>query len=126
TVLDARIMSVREYVPKAGDIVDELNNSGSGLADEEPSSLIDLPEFSLEEALQLVGLDEDSAEVKTEKEEPAVTESAVKKDTDELKPEPEELLENSDEELGMLNDMIQATQFPHPHPRSFQIHNRTR
>ena len=52
-----------EYVPKAGDIVDELNNSGGSLADEEPSSLIDLPEFSLEEALQLVGLDEDSTEV---------------------------------------------------------------
>jgi hypothetical protein len=52
-----------EYVIKAGGIVDELNSSGSALAEEEPSSLIDLPEFSLEEALQLVGLDEDSTEV---------------------------------------------------------------
>lgn len=52
-----------EYVIKAGGIVDELNGSGSALAEEEPSSLIDLPEFSLEEALQLVGLDEDSTEV---------------------------------------------------------------
>jgi len=52
-----------EYVIKAGGIVNELSSGGSALAEEEPSSLIDLPEFSLEEALQLVGLDEDSAEV---------------------------------------------------------------
>ena len=53
-----------EYVPKASSIVDELNNSGGSLTDEEPSAFIDLPEFSLEEALQLVGLDEDSTEVR--------------------------------------------------------------
>lgn len=52
-----------EYVVKTGGIADELSSSGSALAEEEPSSLIDLPEFSLEEALQLVGLDEDSTEV---------------------------------------------------------------
>jgi len=52
-----------EYVVKTGGIADELSSSGSALTEEEPSSLIDLPEFSLEEALQLVGLDEDSTEV---------------------------------------------------------------
>jgi len=52
-----------EYVVKTSGIADELSSSGSALAEEEPSSLIDLPEFSLEEALQLVGLDEDSTEV---------------------------------------------------------------
>ncbi|PSN40147.1 hypothetical protein C0J52_14082 [Blattella germanica] len=124
------LAGVGEYVIKAGGIVDELSSSGSGLADEEPSSLIDLPEFSLEEALQLVGLDEDSTEVKSVKEDSsasvsqsatATTSTAKDTDVDSLKPEPDEVLENSDEELGMLSDMIQATQFPHPHPRSFQV-----
>ncbi|PNF38551.1 hypothetical protein B7P43_G04023, partial [Cryptotermes secundus] len=108
-----------EYVVKAGGIVDELNGSGSALAEEEPSSLIDLPEFSLEEALQLVGLDEDSTEVKPIKQDTvagsqsAPGDSSAPKDTgiEDLKPEPDELLDNSDEELGILSDMIQTAQF---------------
>lgn len=40
---------------------------------------------------------------------------------EDLKPEPDELLDHSDEELGILSDMIQTAQFHHPHPRSFQV-----
>ncbi|XP_069679090.1 segmentation protein cap'n'collar isoform X2 [Periplaneta americana] len=117
-----------EYVVKPGGIVDELSPGSSALAEEEPSSLIDLPGFSLEEALQLVGLDEDSTEVKSIKQDPApqsgssTATSSVAKDigVEELKPEPDDLLDNSDEELGILSDMIQTAQFHHPHPRSFQ------
>lgn len=49
--------------------------------------------------------------------------SSAPKDTaiEDLKPEPDELLDNSDEELGILSDMIQTAQFHHPHPRSFQV-----
>jgi hypothetical protein len=49
--------------------------------------------------------------------------SSATKDTgiEDLKPEPDELLDNSDEELGILSDMIQTAQFHHPHPRSFQV-----
>jgi hypothetical protein len=63
TFLTFSLPMLGEYVVKADGIVDELSSGGSVLAEEEPSSLIDLPEFSLEEALQLVGLDEDSTEV---------------------------------------------------------------
>jgi hypothetical protein len=55
----------------------------------------------------------------------APADSSAAKDTgiEDLKPEPDELLDNSDEELGILSDMIQTAQFhhPHPHPRSFQV-----
>lgn len=49
--------------------------------------------------------------------------SSPAKDTsvEDLKPEPDELLDNSDEELGILSNMIQTAQFHHPHPRSFQV-----
>lgn len=63
TSLTSSLSILGEYVVKAGGIVDELSSGGSALAEQEPSSLIELPEFSLEEALQLVGLDEDSTEV---------------------------------------------------------------
>lgn len=43
-------------------IVEDLDTSDRVLSDEAPSALIDLPEFSLEEALQLVGLDENSTD----------------------------------------------------------------
>jgi len=49
--------------------------------------------------------------------------SSPAKDTsiEDLKQEPDELLDNSDEELGILSNMIQTAQFHHPHPRSFQV-----
>jgi hypothetical protein len=52
---------------------------------------------------------------------PAASSAAKDTGIEDLKPEPDELLDNSDEELGILSDMIQTAQFHHPHPRSFQV-----
>lgn len=53
--------------------------------------------------------------------EPAASSAVKDSGIEDLKPEPDELLDNSDEELGILSDMIQTAQFHHPHPRSFQV-----
>lgn len=52
---------------------------------------------------------------------PEASSPAKDSSNEDLKQEPDELLDNSDEELGILSNMIQTAQFHHPHPRSFQV-----
>lgn len=52
---------------------------------------------------------------------PEASSPAKDSSIEDLKQEPDELLDNSDEELGILSNMIQTAQFHHPHPRSFQV-----
>ncbi|XP_067012719.1 segmentation protein cap'n'collar isoform X4 [Anabrus simplex] len=100
-----------EYVLKDA-LEEELNDTSTGLpsTDEEPSALIDLPEFSLEEALQLVGLEEEEEVAEPSKAESTASESS---------PKPAEA-DATDEDLGILGDMMQTVQFQHPAaPRPF-------
>ncbi|KAK7866382.1 hypothetical protein R5R35_009813 [Gryllus longicercus] len=133
-----------EYVLK-DPLADDLNSSTTGLPDESPSAaLIDLPEFSLEEALQLVGLDEDPSDITSDEPSPRKEEKQEEEknpDSEEsasgeaaavaASPEPEEksgtesepsstVPESTDEDLGSFGEMIQTAQFHHPAPRPFQ------
>nr|CAD7408207.1 unnamed protein product [Timema poppensis] len=125
--------------PSIGDVlsdpssVEELSNSSNtAVPGEQPSALIDLPLFSLEEALQLVGLDEEATQQNTPSDKessaeehkappPAVVVPSTSEEEGEEKVEKQQQLE-SDEEPSLLSDMIQTAQFhhPHPHPRAFQ------
>nr|CAD7427886.1 unnamed protein product [Timema monikensis] len=124
--------------PSIGDVlsdpssVEELSNSSNtAVPGEQPSALIDLPLFSLEEALQLVGLDEESTQQNTpsdkelsaeeHKAPPPVVVVPSPSEEEGEKVEKQQQLD-SDEEPSLLSDMIQTAQFhhPHPHPRAFQ------
>nr|CAD7590013.1 unnamed protein product [Timema genevievae] len=125
--------------PSIGDVlsdpssVEELrNSSNTAIPGEQPSALIDLPLFSLEEALQLVGLDEESTQQNTPSDKessaeehkaapPVVVVPSTSEEEGEEKVEKQQQVE-SDEEPSLLSDMIQTAQFhhPHPHPRAFQ------
>nr|CAD7396630.1 unnamed protein product [Timema cristinae] len=124
--------------PSIGDVlsdpssVEELSNSSNtAVPGEQPSALIDLPLFSLEEALQLVGLDEESTQQNTPSDKelsaeehkappPVVVVPSPSEEEGEKVDKQQQL--DSDEEPSLLSDMIQTAQFhhPHPHPRAFQ------
>nr|CAD7440876.1 unnamed protein product [Timema bartmani] len=130
--------------PSIGDVlsdpssVEELrNSSNTAVPGEQPSALIDLPLFSLEEALQLVGLDEESTQQNTPSDKesfaeehkaapPVVVVPSTSEEEGEEKVEKQQQVE-SDEEPSLLSDMIQTAQFhhPHPHPRAFQAFYKT-
>nr|CAD7453822.1 unnamed protein product [Timema tahoe] len=130
--------------PSIGDVlsdpssVEELrNSSNTAVPGEQPSALIDLPLFSLEEALQLVGLDEESTQQNTPSNKesfaeqhkaapPVVVVPSTSEEEGEEKVEKQQQVE-SDEEPSLLSDMIQTAQFhhPHPHPRAFQAFYKT-
>lgn len=98
-----------EYIVKEeSDRRDELSE------DEPPSSLLPEPEFSLEEALQLVGLNDDlqfleGGGIEREESEASVSESSSSGSPSRLT-----------EELDLLEEMIHGPAYPPPHHRPIQ------
>ncbi|XP_063231809.1 segmentation protein cap'n'collar isoform X3 [Bacillus rossius redtenbacheri] len=101
--------------------VDEPSCSSSqALAEEPPPSFAIPPSFSLEEALQLIGLDEESSQGSASDKEPPEADRCL---PDEQGPEPEGAREGvvaAEPARDPDPDMIQTAQFHHPHPHPFQ------
>ncbi|KAK9695215.1 bZIP Maf transcription factor [Popillia japonica] len=117
-----------EYVIK-GDLDNSLSGADSGPSCDLPLGdlALPLPEFLLEEALQLVGLDDDTPQEGVsakEVENINLSQSSPSEIASGAATSSESGLsgnkDNYSEEESLLDSMIQTSQFHHPHHRAFQ------
>jgi hypothetical protein len=115
-----------EYVVKAEELTESLNGADCGPSCDLPLGdlSLPLPEFLLDEALRLVELDDTPQEAINVKElenlaeESSDTEPSTSTSKSSETPSSSK---DSDDDLSILTDMIQTSQFHHPHHRAFQV-----